>query len=426
MSHLTSRQGYTHLIERINRFPLGAPPSQALYQILSLLFTPEEAELVSLLPVRPFKAATAAQNWKMPLAKAQTILDTLCSKALLIDIEYEGESTYALPPPMAGFFEFSLMRTGGHLDQHLLSQLFDQYLNTEEDFIKALFTGETKPGRTFVNENALSTQNNLYVLDYERASHIIETSPYVGVGICYCRHKKEHLGKACDAPQEICLTFGSVAHSLSKYGYSKLIDKHEGLDLLQKAREHHLVQFGENAQNGVSFICNCCGCCCEALTAARKFAFLNPVETTNFLPEVKTDACNGCGKCAHVCPVEAMSMVSANHPKRPKQMKASVDVSRCLGCGVCITACKSEALSLVSLAKRVITPVSSAHKTVMMAIERGTLQHLIFDNHALWNHRAMATILGVLLKLPPIKQIMASEQIKSRYFEKLLAKYNYM
>ncbi len=59
----------------------------------------------------------------------------------------------------------------------------------------------------------------------------------------------------------------------------------------------------------------------------------------------------------------------------------------------------------------------------MMAIERGTLQHLIFDNRAMWNHRAMATIMGVILKLPPIKQIMASEQIKSRYLGKLLDHY---
>ena len=154
MSHLTSREGYTHLIERLNRFPLGAPPSKTLYEILSLLFTPKEAELVSLLPIKPFKAGTAAQNWKVSLLEAQKMLDTLCSKALLIDIEQEGSSTYVLPPPMAGFFEFSLMRTGGHVDQKLISELFYQYLSVEEEFIKALFTGETKPGRTFVNENA--------------------------------------------------------------------------------------------------------------------------------------------------------------------------------------------------------------------------------------------------------------------------------
>ena len=421
MSHHTSREGYTHLIDRLNRFPLGAPTSETLYQILSLLFTPKEAQLVSLLPIKPFGVEVAAKNWKMTIVKAQMILDSLCSKALLMDIEMDGKSTYALPPPMAGFFEFSLMRTGGHVDQKLISELFHQYLNVEEDFIKALFRGETKPGRTFVNENALSSSNALHVLDYEKASEVIQTSAYMGVGMCYCRHKKQHLGTACDAPMDICMTFGTTAHSLSKHGYSRLIDKSEGMDLLQIAREHHLVQFGENAQNDVSFICNCCGCCCEALTTARRFAFLSPVETTNFLPVVDELLCNGCSKCTQVCTVEAITMVFANDPQKPKKLKALVNEERCLGCGVCVTTCKTEALSLKPLGKRVITPINSAHKTVMMAIERGTLQHLIFDNHALWNHRAMAAILGVILKLPPIKQIMASEQIKSRYFGKILA-----
>jgi len=59
---------------------------------------------------------------------------------------------------------------------------------------------------------------------------------------------------------------------------------------------------------------------------------------------------------------------------------------------------------------------------VVMAIERGKLQHLIFDNRVLWNHRAMAAILGVILKLPPIKQIMASKQMKSRYLEYLITR----
>ena len=56
-----------------------------------------------------------------------------------------------------------------------------------------------------------------------------------------------------------------------------------------------------------------------------------------------------------------------------------------------------------------------------MAIERGKLQNLIFDNQVLWSHRAMAAVLGVILKLPPVKQVLASEQLKSRYLEKLIS-----
>ena len=46
--------------------------------------------------------------------------------------------------------------------------------------------------------------------------------------------------------------------------------------------------------------------------------------------------------------------------------------------------------------------------------------NLIFDNRVLWSHRAMAGVLGVILKLPPIKQVMASKQVKSRYLEQLI------
>jgi len=69
----------------------------------------------------------------------------------------------------------------------------------------------------------------------------------------------------------------------------------------------------------------------------------------------------------------------------------------------------------------VITPLNTAHRTVVMGIERGKLQDLIFDNRALASHRAMAAILGVILKLPPLKQVMASQQMKSRYLDNLLS-----
>ena len=56
----------------------------------------------------------------------------------------------------------------------------------------------------------------------------------------------------------------------------------------------------------------------------------------------------------------------------------------------------------------------------MMAIERGDLQNLILDNRVLWNHRSLAAGLGTFLRLPPLKQVMASQQVKSRYLEYLV------
>ena len=346
----------------------------------------------------------------------------LAGRAILLDIESpDGELLYVLPPPMAGFFEFSLMRVRGDVDQEVLSELFWEYITVEEDFIKRLFTdGETQLGRTFVQEAALPTDNTLQVLDYERASEVISSASHRGVGMCYCRHKAQHVNRACDAPMDICMTFNNTAASLIRHGFARETDVVEGLDLLQQAQDENLVQFGENVQRRVNFICNCCGCCCEAMIAQRKFAVLNPVHTTNYLPAVDQDLCNGCTKCVQVCPVEAMSMVTANDPHHPKLRKAKLDQQVCLGCGVCVHTCSLEAIHLEPRDQRVITPVNSAHRTVLMALERGKLQELIFDNQAMTSHRAMAAILGVILELPAVKQTLAKRQMRSRYLDRLL------
>jgi ferredoxin len=422
VAHRTVRTGYQELVERLNRFPQGAPPSELLFRILAMLFSEREASLVAQLPIKPFSAEQAARVWKMPIAEAESVLDELAGRAILIDAEAGGGRTYILPPPMAGFFEFSMMRLRGDVDQRLLAELFYEYLNVEEAFIKALFTnGETQLGRVFVSEPALPVDGSLVVLDHERASQVVAEAAHIGIGLCYCRHKMEHLGRACDAPMSICMTFNNTADSLIRHGVARRVDAAECRDLLDQARDCGLVQFGENVRQRVNFICNCCGCCCEALIAARRFGHLHPVHTTSFIPELPVDACTGCGKCVEACPVEALTLASANDPARPKRKRATLDTDICLGCGVCVPACPEHGLALRARPERVITPVDSVHRTVVMAVERGTLQDLVFDNRTLASHRAMAAVLGAILRLAPIQRAMASRQLKSRYLEALLA-----
>lgn len=417
MSHLTAKKSYEQLATRINKFPLGAAPSENLYKILEMLFSEKEARLVAQLPIRPFEIKTAAKRWSVSHSEAAKVLEGLASRAILIDIYKEGKVFYVLPPPMAGFFEFSMMRTRGDIDQETLAKLYYEYLNVEEDFVKDLFTGtDTNMVRTFVNESVLTTDDAVTILDYEKATHYIETSEHMGVSMCYCRHKMLHMDKACDAPMDICMTFGPVADALIRHGQARRTEKVEMKELLHQAYEHNLVQCGENMKKGVSFICNCCGCCCEALLAAKRFGNLHPIETTQFIAKINDKTCNNCGLCVQVCPVEAIEQVDG---------KVNVIEELCLGCGVCVRNCHKKAMLFNTRDIRIITPESSVHRTVLMAIEKGQLQKLIFDNDALYSHRAMAAILSSILKLSPIKRAMASDQMKSKYLLKILSVMGY-
>ncbi|HOS98134.1 MAG TPA: 4Fe-4S binding protein [Deltaproteobacteria bacterium] len=418
MGHHIHAHAYDRLSQRLNRFPQGAPPTELLFRILSMLFSEREADLVARLPIKPFTEEQAARAWSMDPAEARAILIGLADRGLLVDLCQQDTTHYVLPPPMAGFFEFSLMRVRTDIDQKALSELFYQYLNVEEDFVRDLFVrGETQLGRTFVHESVLTPENSLHILDYERASEVIRGASHRAVSLCYCRHKMQHLDRACDAPLEICMTFNTSAASLIRHGIARSVDEAECLDLLQQARDLDLVQFGENVRERVNFICNCCRCCCEAMIAARRFASLHPVHTTAFLPVVDADACTGCGRCSEVCPVDAVKLAPVVTRGGGETGVAVIQEDLCLGCALCVKNCPAKAITLVPRPARVITPLNTAHRTVVMAIERGTLQDLIFDNQVLWSHRALAGVLGAVLRLPPVKRALATEQVRSRYLE---------
>ena len=96
MAHHTIKKSYSRLSDRLNRFPQGAPPSELLFDILKILFSVKEAELVSLLPIKPFSSEKAAKIWKMDLCSAQKILDGLAERAILVDIVQDEKTVYSL------------------------------------------------------------------------------------------------------------------------------------------------------------------------------------------------------------------------------------------------------------------------------------------------------------------------------------------
>ncbi|MCX6675389.1 MAG: hypothetical protein NTW84_03110, partial [Methanothrix sp.] len=74
MAHNTTLSAYARLVDRLDRFPQGAPCSELLFKILKMLFSEKEAALVSLLPIKPFTAEKACLAWKMDLSGTRKVL----------------------------------------------------------------------------------------------------------------------------------------------------------------------------------------------------------------------------------------------------------------------------------------------------------------------------------------------------------------
>jgi NAD-dependent dihydropyrimidine dehydrogenase PreA subunit len=397
-------KNYLALQKRLDMSPQGAPYSETLMKILEHLFTDKEAGLTALLPINFFTPKKASKLWGMKEDEAEDILDKLAGKGILLDVDKGKGREFIMAPTMAGFFEFSIMRTDGKFDRKLLSELYHQYINVEEDFLKVILDGKPHIARVFVHEDTVKEHKGV-ILNYERATKAIENATAFAVGTCYCRYKMDQVTSACDQPQEVCLSFNNAAKSLAKHGIARKITKEESLKILKECKDKGLVQVGDNVQKNIGWICNCCGCCCEALLAYKRLGHAPRLES-NFYCEIDNDKCKTCGICIKKCPVDAISK---------KGNKIVVDKDKCLGCGVCLRFCPANSMKMHKRSENNFTPRDSFERFVLTAINSGKLQNLLVDNHKLWSADMLRRLVGVILKLPPAKQILASRQMQSKF-----------
>ncbi len=423
----TPDRTYQLLQQRLDKNVTGAPDSPSFTQILKLLYSPEEAEMALRIPSKPTPLKVLSQRLMMPEEPLREKLTEMARRGIIVDLSWMKKPYYLLPPIVVGFFEFTFMRARPDMPLAELAKLFDAYMYENDKFAHAVFDGKTQIGRTMAHESTLPTDDHSEILDWERATHVIKKAKTVGLSLCQCRHKAKHLGKACDAPERNCIALNNGAKTLIHSGIIDEISNEEALDILEEAREAHLVQVADNVQRNVSFICNCCGCCCGMLTAMQTFNMPNAVVTSNYIMQVEEDACKGCTKCEKVCPIGAIQMVEVDDPEREaagkKKRKIAVrDEELCIGCGVCVPVCKFEALSMKARPQRIRTPENVFDRVATMAIERGKLGNLIFDDPDKLSHRALGRILSLIEKMPPYKALMAIEPLKSKFLKTMLGR----
>lgn len=419
-NHQTENEYHT-LQHRLSQKVQGNPPSPTLMNILRILFSPDEAKLASQLPHNLTLVSTLAKSLGIPENELNDKVTAMARRGILFDLECNGQRYVTLPPVVIGFFEFVFMRARPDIPMKELAHLFEQYF-TENDgaLAKSFWQGDMQLARTFVQEETISgSSDHSQVLDWERATHIVSTAATISVGMCQCQHLAQHLGTACDKPQEVCLSFGYAAESMVRNGLTRLVKKDEAMDILARCKDANLIQIGDNVQRNVSFICNCCSCCCHMIRGIKTFNLNKGVVSSNWIMEVDYSKCKGCGECVKACPVDAITIVKS--PEREKKKQWAVRAEEvCLGCGVCSKVCKRGGAVMVSRPQRILVPETIFDQRVAMALERGKLAEMLFDAPEKLGPRALGRLVSIVEKSSVFKVAMASEPIKSSFLTLLV------
>lgn len=368
--HLGSKNSIIPLIDRLNKNPIGLVDSEKLRQILALLFNEDEALVASKFPLEEATIDELVRKTGFAEEVLLPILDNMAEKGLVMDLPYAGTTYYLLMPGLIGFFEFTFMKKRTDLPLPELARLMTEYLYEDamQGQAKEFFGSKTSLTRSLVYDDAVPVSSE--VTNYENARKIITAASYGAVGMCYCRHKKQHLGETCskNAPVDgTCISLGTAARFMVRRGFAEERSKQELLAILDQARELKLTHITDNVRHKPSFICNCCSCCCELMGGVQA-GFSDGVAKTPFLAAVDVEKCNNCGLCFPACNVAAITSATG-----PAGAHAIISVATCLGCGVCVPACAREAISLVERAERPVPPAKRKDMFTAILKEKGRL-----------------------------------------------------
>jgi Fe-S-cluster-containing hydrogenase component 2 len=438
MGHLAGKDVYRELGRKIDGLTARAPWNEALRDILKELYSEEEADLVTRMPYRLATLDRLERVTGYERARLERVLEQLSAKGLVLDLCLGDCYRYMPSPFVIGIFEFTMMRTGAGLNTKQWARLFHRYIESG-----ALWQGNLGKGqqlqlmRSVPHEDALAPEERVEVLDYEKASAIIESQQRFAVGLCSCRHEKLHVraeatdvahgsgpakgNEPCRVPLESCTSMGHAVDYLVRRKLAREISRTEMLERVAQSKELGLVMNADNVQRKVSFICHCCGCCCNVLLGISRFGYPHVVVTSSYMASVDDARCEGCGKCKKACPIGAIGLDRLAQPVGKKRVRPLVDERFCLGCGVCAVKCTTGALRLKQRGQRVLHPETTFERTLLQCLELGTLQNQLFDDPGRITHQFMRAFVGAVLRLPPVKKALLSDTLRSRFLGALKA-----
>ncbi|UCH02301.1 MAG: 4Fe-4S binding protein [Candidatus Bathyarchaeota archaeon] len=316
---------YKKLADALDTHPNGFPRTESGVEIaiLKKIFSRDEAIIACQLSRKQESYDSIAERLRLPANRVKSKLTEMVKRGLIRHNVQNGKSRYRLAPFIIGFYEAQLENM-----DHQLAHLVEEYLF--EGGAEGIMRPQPAIHRVLPAQGAVKSE---WILPYDEVKNIIKANNIFSVRKCICRVQQDHLGRRCKFPLDVCLTFSSRKRPPRPGD----ISKKDALALLDKADETGLVHTVSNVMEGLSYICNCCSCCCNILRGVTDFGIENSVAHSNYYSEINTDECTGCGICKDRCQVNAISI---------KDEIAVVNRRRCIGCGLCNTGCPTRAARL--------------------------------------------------------------------------------
>jgi Pyruvate/2-oxoacid:ferredoxin oxidoreductase delta subunit len=323
----------------------------SLLDLVAFAYTEEEAEVVSALGFVGLPARTIARRLKRPVREVRPILESLSNRLLIQSLNMKGIPVYGFMPLVPGVFEAQMIRSKGEHGEYYqeFSRLFETFYEEFCTWMQPKLEGkDLRFGRIIPVEQSLERSPGISVmaLSSDKYSETVDrNNSFCLVHVCACRHEAELLGKGCGKPKDVCSAMGWLADLLIEKDMARRVSKEEFLDAKRRAAEAGLVNLVDNLENPLQ-VCSCCGCCCAGLRMLREFNIPTIIAKSHFQAVVDTAKCIGCGNCAEICPMDAITLQKAT-PRARKKKKASLDAARCIGCGLCVSKCdKQRAITL--------------------------------------------------------------------------------
>jgi len=361
-----------HIIIKAGVLP--TPVNKTLIEILKLLLTEDELDFINAFKRKASQTMEQLKkSSKLPETQILLFVKELAKKGFIFNQpSSKGLMVYRLLPLlMVGAFEYLYMKKIEHNEMDKkLAKMFSDYFEETRDFIqnnydqilpvfeKMLPIDRTIPilaDTTQGDEINLSINEEIEVpeeqiLLTQKVEELIDKFDDISVGHCFCRHHRDILGEPCKHTdlRENCFTFGKSARYIAEQGFGRLISKEEALDIMKKSEDDGLVHKAFHPHSDITkaetSICNCCKDCCGTLEWWR-MGMVALINSTNFLSQVDSDICSGCGTCVEKCPVDAIKLNDSDI--------AEVNAEYCLGCGVCAHFCPENAITLLEGMRKV-------------------------------------------------------------------------